>query len=156
MLRRALIDAGRKPDDASVRGHTVRAHQRGPVARSTSPAHSTRSAATVPEELSLGVRRGHGGRTLVGSRGLAVPAQPSKQIGSRRVERVVIVQVQLIHQSQGSSRAPHLADGDGAVEGHDRRGNDLEQLVEQGDDLRPSVSSTVGASAWTALMAAWI
>jgi len=31
----------------------------------------------------------------------------------------------------------HLADGDGAVEGHDRGGGDGEQLVVEGGDLRP-------------------
>jgi len=43
----------------------------------------------------------------------------------------------LVHQSQRSSGALHLADGDGAVEGHDRRGGDRKQLVVEGDDLRP-------------------
>jgi hypothetical protein len=36
-----------------------------------------------------------------------------------------------------SSGALHLADGDGAVEGHDRRRGDREQLVVEGADLRP-------------------
>jgi hypothetical protein len=31
----------------------------------------------------------------------------------------------------------HLADGDGTVEGHDRRRGDGKQPVVQGDDLRP-------------------
>jgi len=53
------------------------------------------------------------------------------------VERVVVVEVQLVHQSERCSRALHLTDGDGAVEGHHRRGGDREQLVVQGDDLRP-------------------
>jgi len=83
-----------------------------------------RSSATEPEEVSLGVRRRHVGCTLVGGRGLAVAAQPTKQIGSRGVEGVVVVQFQLVHQRQGSSGALHLAAGDGAVEGHDRCGGE--------------------------------
>ena len=50
---------------------------------------------------------------------------------------MVVVQFQLVHQRQGSSGALHLADGDGAVEGHDRCGGDCKQLVVQGDNLRP-------------------
>src|SRR5438046_5675348 len=86
-------------------------------------AHSARTSATEPEEVSLGVRRCHGGRTPVGGSGLAVSAQPPKQISSRGVKRVVVPQVfQLVHQSQSRSGALHLADGDGTVEGYDRRG----------------------------------
>src|SRR5258708_31364207 len=62
-----------------------------------STVRSTRSSATELEEVPLGVRLRHGGGTLVGGRGLAVPAQPPQQIGSRGVERVVGVQVQLVH-----------------------------------------------------------
>jgi hypothetical protein len=53
------------------------------------------------------------------------------------VEGVVGVQLQLVHQRQRGGGALHLPDGDGAVEGHDRRGGDREQLVVQSDDLRP-------------------
>ena len=67
---------------------------------------SARGPATESEKVPLGLRRRQGGRSLVGDRGLALPAQPSKQIGSRRVERVVVVQVQLVHQSQRSSGGP--------------------------------------------------
>ena len=91
----------------------------------------------MPEEVSFGVGRGEGGCTLVGGRGLAVAAQPPKQIGSCGVEGVVVVQLQLAHQGQRSRRALHLADGDGPVEGHHRGGGDGKQLVVQGDDLGP-------------------
>src|SRR6266516_3670245 len=100
-----------------------------PATCSTSPVRSARSSATEPEEVPLGVCRRHGGRTLVGGRGLAVAAQPPKQIGSGGVERVVVVQVQLVHQRQRGSGALDLADGDGAVEGHDRCGGDRKQVV---------------------------
>src|SRR5207244_6659534 len=69
--------------------------------------------------------------------GLTVSTEPTKQVGSHGVERVVIIQVQFVDQSKRSIGAVHLADGDGAVEGYDRRGGDREQLVVQGDDLRP-------------------
>jgi hypothetical protein len=41
---------------------------------STSPARSARSSAAEPEEVPLGLRRRHRGRTLVGGCGLTVPA----------------------------------------------------------------------------------
>jgi hypothetical protein len=53
------------------------------------------------------------------------------------VERVVVVQVQFVDQSRRSIGAVHLADGDGAVEAHDGRRGDREQLIVEGDDLRP-------------------
>src|SRR6266849_8425238 len=98
---------------------------------------SPRSSATAREELPLGVGRRHGGRTLVGGRGLAVSVQPTKQIGSRGVERVVVVQVQLVDQSERGSGALHLADGDRAVECDDRCWGYREQVVVEVDDLRP-------------------
>jgi hypothetical protein len=81
---------------------------------------SLRSSATAHEELPLGVGRGHGGRTLVGSCGLATSVQPTKQIGSRGVERLVVVQVEFVDKSERGSGALHLADGDRAVECDDR------------------------------------
>src|SRR5438105_4828748 len=59
-----------------------------------------------PEEVALGVRRRQGGRTLIGGRSFAAPTQPAKQIGPRGVERVVVVQLQLVHQCQRGSGAP--------------------------------------------------
>ena len=50
---------------------------------------------------------------------------------------VVAVQVQLVHQRESGSGALRFADGDGAVESHDRRGGDREQPVVESDDLRP-------------------
>ncbi len=74
-------------------------------------ARSARSSAAELEEVPLGVGRRHGGRPLVGGRGLAVSAQPPKQVGSRGVEGVVVVQAQLVDQGQRGGGAPHLADG---------------------------------------------
>ena len=54
---------------------------------------SARTSATEPEEVPLCIRRRHDGRTFVGSGRFAVAAQPPKRIGSRGVERMVIVQV---------------------------------------------------------------
>src|SRR5439155_8211860 len=98
---------------------------------------SARTSAPEPEERPLGVRRSQGGCAVVGGRGLAVSAQPTKKVGSGGVERVVVVEVQLVHQSERCRRALDLGDGDGAVEGHHRRGGDRDQLVVQGDYLRP-------------------
>ena len=56
-----------------------------------------RCPAAEPEEVPLGGGRCHAGRTLVGGRGLAVAAEPVKQVGSGGVEEVVVVQVQLVH-----------------------------------------------------------
>src|SRR5256885_438019 len=42
------------------------------------------------------------------------------------------------HSAAPPHRRPlHLADGDGAVEGYDRSWGDRQQLVIEGDDLRP-------------------
>src|SRR6266850_6424660 len=90
---------------------------------------SPRSSATAREELPLGVGRRHRGRTLVCGRGLAVSVQPTKQIGARGVERVVVVQVQLVDQSERGSGALHLADGDRAVECDDRCWGEREEVV---------------------------
>jgi hypothetical protein len=59
---------------------------------------AARNSATEPEEMPLGVCWCHGGGALVGGGGLAVSSQPAKQIGSGGVERVVVVEVQLVHQ----------------------------------------------------------
>src|SRR5207302_10276954 len=83
---------------------------------------------------------------------LTVSTQSTKQIRSRGLERVVVVQVQLVYQRQRSGGASRLANGDGAVEGYDRRWGEREQLVVQDDDLRPVVCSSVVASACTASM----
>ena len=99
--------------------------------------HSARASATLLEEVPLGVGRRQGGGAFVGCRGLTVSTESPQQICSRGVERVVVVQVQLVHQRKRSRGASHLANGDGAVEGYDRCGGEREQLVVQGDDLRP-------------------
>src|SRR2546428_5805790 len=54
----------------------------GPIDSRLGNVRSARRSATKPEEVPLGVRRCHRGCTLVGGRGLAVPAEPPKQIGS--------------------------------------------------------------------------
>ena len=66
------------------------------------------------EEVLLGVGRRQGGCAFVGCGGLTVSTQPTKQIRSRGVERVVVVQVELVHQLQRCRGASHLADGDRA------------------------------------------
>src|SRR5947209_14590187 len=91
----------------------------------------------MPEKIPPGFCWSQVGGTLVGGRGLAVSAQPPKEIGSRGVEGVVVVQPQFVHQSKRGIRALQLADGDSAVEGHNRRGGDRKQLVIESDDLRP-------------------
>jgi len=83
------------------------------------------------------VGRRQRGRALVGGRGVAVAAQSPEQVRAGRVERVVAREVELVHQRQCGGGTVQLADGDGAVEGDDRRGRDREQLVIEGDDLRP-------------------
>ena len=81
-------------------------------------------------------------------------AEPAEQISSRGVVRVVAVQLKRVHDRERGGRAVDLADRDGAVEGHDRGRSDREQLVVEGDDLRPVGLLERGGSAWTALMAA--
>src|SRR5712692_9458476 len=67
---------------------------------SKSAVGSARSSAAELEEVPLGVGWRHGGRALVGGRGLAVSAEPPEQIGSGGVEGLVVVQVQFVDQSE--------------------------------------------------------
>jgi hypothetical protein len=65
----------RAPSDSVVDTETTTGSQpRAVQSCSKLPARSARGSATQPEEVPLGVCRRHGGRTLVGGRGLAVPA----------------------------------------------------------------------------------
>src|SRR5437870_1337505 len=98
---------------------------------------SARRSATEPEEVALSFRRRQSGCPLIGGCSLVGPAEPPEEIRSGGVEWVVVAKVQLVYQAQCRSRALHLADGDGPVEGNDRRGGDRKQLVIEGDDLRP-------------------
>ena len=63
----------------------------------------TRASATAAEELTLGVRRGDGDGPLVGGCGLAGSAEAAKEVGSGRVEGVVVDEVQLAYQGQRRS-----------------------------------------------------
>ena len=56
----------------------------------------TMPSATAPEKIPLGVSRRQGSRTSVRGGGLTLAAQPLEQVGSRSVERIVILQVQLV------------------------------------------------------------
>src|SRR5215217_6977492 len=53
------------------------------------------------------------------------------------MERVVALELELVDQLERGSGPLDLADRDRAVEGYDRRRGKREQLVVQGEDLRP-------------------
>src|SRR5438874_8489035 len=61
--------------------------------RGASSGSLSASSATLLEEVLLGVGRRQGGGAFVGCRGLTLSTEPTKQIRSRGVERVVGVQV---------------------------------------------------------------
>jgi hypothetical protein len=125
--------SGRPIERFPRRGISLR---RRPLARSRR-CRSARGSATEPEEVPLGIGWRHGGGALVCGRGLAVSAEPPEQIGSGGMEGLVVVQVQFVDQSERCRGAVNLADRDGAVEGHDRRGGERKQVIVKGDDLRP-------------------
>jgi hypothetical protein len=92
-----------------MRGCINRKHERGnptcarSPCRAWSPVRWARGSATEPEEVPLGFRGCHRGGALVGVGRLAGPAEPPKQVSSGGVERVVVVQVQLIHQNKAAA-----------------------------------------------------
>ena len=88
-----------------------------------------RGSASEPQEVALGVRRRLVGGSRICGRCFGGATEPTKQIGSRGMERVIGVQGQLVHERQRGSGPLHLADGDRAVEGHDRRRIDRQELV---------------------------
>src|SRR5215208_5416223 len=87
------------------------------------------SPAPASEKVPFGVRRCQRGGALVLGRRLGRETQPLKQVGSRGVERVVALEVELVDQLERGSGPLDLADRDRPVEGHDRRGGEREQLV---------------------------
>ena len=70
---------------------------------------------------------------------LKTAAQPAQQIGAGRMVGVIAGQLVLktVDGRQSHLRAVELGDRDGPVEGDDRRGVDADELVVEGDDLRP-------------------
>ena len=118
-------------------------------------ARSQPRSAAEAQKLPLGVRWRECGATFVRVRGLTIPAQSREKVGPCGVKRVVVVQRQRVDQGQPGSRALHLSDGDRAIQRHDGGRRDREQLVVEGDDLRPVGLLDVKATACTALIAAW-
>ena len=80
-----------------------------------------------------------------------------EQVGADGVEQVVALEGEAVDEAQRRVRPVDLGHRDGAVEGHDRARGERQQLVVE---LQRSAASRsrprVGASLWTALIAAWI
>ena len=70
---------------------------------------------------------------------LLAAAQPAQQVGAGRMVGVIAGQLVLetVDGRQCHLRAVELGDRDGPVEGDDRRGVEADELVVEGDDLRP-------------------
>jgi hypothetical protein len=66
-----------------------------------------------------------------------VAAEAAEQVGPDRVEQVVAVQLQAVHQGERGGRALDLGHRDGPVEGHHRARGHGQELVVEGDDLPP-------------------
>jgi hypothetical protein len=85
-------------------------------------------------------------------------AQPAQQVGAGRMVGVIAGQLVLetVDGRQRHFRAVKLGDRDGPVEGDDRRGVEVDELVVEGDDLRPVGGAYVPAVSfgryWTALI----
>ncbi len=62
------------------------------------------------------------GRTGVRGGSLAFTAEPPQHVGPRGVERVVVVEVELVDQRQSCRGTVYLTNGHGAVQRHHRRG----------------------------------
>ena len=85
---------------------------------------------------------------------LGAAAQPSQEVGSGGVPRVISGEGERVDDRQRDIWAIELGDRDRPVERDDRGRRDGEQLVVQRDDLRPVGVARVVASVWTALIAA--
>ena len=70
---------------------------------------------------------------------LLAAAQPAQQVGAGRMVGVIAGQLVLktVDGRECHLRAVKLGDRDGPVEGDDRRGIEADELVVEGDDLRP-------------------
>src|SRR5450755_3620388 len=75
----------------------------------------------------------------VGRARLLTAAEPAQQLGAGRMVGVIAGQLVLktVDGRQCHLRAVELGDRDGPVEGDDRRGVEADELVVEGDDLRP-------------------
>jgi len=79
---------------------------------------------------------------------LLTAAQPAQQVGAGRMVGVIAGQLVLktVDGRQCHLRAVKLGHRDGPVEGDDRRGVEADELVVEGDDLRPvGVAYVAGA-----------
>lgn len=70
---------------------------------------------------------------------LLTAAQPAQQVGAGRMVGVIAGQLVLktVGRRQCHLRAVKLGDRDGPIEGDDRRGVEADELVVEGNDLRP-------------------
>ena len=83
-----------------------------------------------------GVARQRDGR-VIGRARLLAPAQPAQQVGAGGVEDAIARKRQAVDLRQRDLGAVELGHRDRPVEPHDRRGVEADELVVEGDDLRP-------------------
>ena len=99
---------------------------------------STVSAiASAVEELPFGCVVAAHHRRLVCVRGLVPPSEPPEQVGAHGVEHVVILQRQVVDDCEPRRRSVDLGHGDGAMQRHDRRWLQREEMVVERADLAP-------------------
>ena len=73
-------------------------------------------------------------RAVVGVPRLVLASQPAKELGARRVQVVVAIEVETIGQDERGLGVPGLGQRGGAIELDDLRAGDLRELaVERGD-----------------------
>ncbi len=130
--------------DASPASGPRRVFHRGPVAALHGLSIGLRGA--LPQLVAAACQVGDLGGVARHLDGFAVrrarllaAAQPAQQIGAGRVAGVIAGQLVLktVDGRQCYLRSVKLGDRDGPVEGDDRRGVDADELVVEGDDLRP-------------------
>src|SRR5215831_18537421 len=102
------------------------------------------------EVVAFGCVAGQQQGLVVGEAGLVEAAEPAEVFGASGGQVVVADQLRLggdgVEGGQPGGGPAGLAEGDGAVEGHDRGGPDRGELVVQGQDLRPVGGLVAGRS----------
>ena len=120
------------------------------------PGRFPEQLAPVPQGVLLRFVVGQPDRRVVRVARVVVAAESSQQVGADGVVGVVRIELEIVDRLETGRGAVDLRKSDRPIQRHDRRGCPQEQLVVEGDDLRPVRLLGLAASVWTAFIAAWI
>ena len=107
------------------------------------------------KELALSRVRGSRDRGVVRQRCFGVAPQSSEQIGADRMEQVVATKVEAINEGERSMAPSTSATATARLSATTGPGASVKRWLYSCRTCRQSVSAAVGASLWTALIAAW-